>query len=44
MLRITLVVGLVLAGLKGAESTWPTVNTMGKRKLNTIGMYFFNLS
>ena len=35
MLRIALVVGLVLVGLKGAESTWPTVSTVGKSKLNS---------
>ena len=40
MLRITLVVGLVLVCLKVAESTWPTVTTGGKSKLNAIGMYF----
>ena len=44
MLRITLAVGLVLAGLNVAESTWPTVNTVGKSKLNYIRIYFLNLS
>ena len=41
MLRITLAVGLVLASLKGAESTWPAVSTVGKSKLNTIGIHLF---